>query len=313
MRLLVVLPVAVRRLKAARPLPRRIASVQRMAPLAVSRFALHVAGDLLSAADLLGSTWRLLRRAWSKRLCARCAPAPPPRPVASVSCMGSGDRALAVPPFLTSLQMRNADHDVPVPTGPLFAPCRPATTRDAKHTHADPPRHAGAGGAARARGPPPAGPIGVTRPPSPLRLITRPPSRLAMGRRKAVGAAIFALSVAGFVVYAYLLMLSEWSPIVLQLSVMMIVGGILGVVSWIGYTMATTRPSSASVYFDPAAAFSPPGRQGGARDGDEGEGGGKDSGGAAPAAAGRPAGDRPSASPSGSAPPPDPCRPATLR
>lgn len=127
-----------------------------------------------------------------------------------------------------------------------------------------------------------------------------------MGRRKAVGAAIFALSVAGFVVYAYLLMLSEWSPIVLQLSVMMIVGGILGVVSWIGYTMATTRPSSASVYFDPAAAFSPPGRQGGARDGDEGEGGGKDSGGAAPAAAGRPAGDRPSASPSGSAPPPDP-------
>lgn len=75
-----------------------------------------------------------------------------------------------------------------------------------------------------------------------------------MGRRKAAGAAIFALSIAGFVAYAYLLMLSEWSPVVLQLSVLMIVGGILGVVSWIGYTMATTRPSSASVHFDINAA-----------------------------------------------------------
>ena len=88
-----------------------------------------------------------------------------------------------------------------------------------------------------------------------------------MGRRKAVGAAIFALSMAGFVAYAYLLMLSEWSPIVLQLSVMMIVGGILGVISWIGYTMATTRPSSSLVYFDPAAAFSPPQGPGGPRAG----------------------------------------------
>lgn len=76
-----------------------------------------------------------------------------------------------------------------------------------------------------------------------------------MERRKAVGAAIFALSVAGFVVYAYLLMLSEWSPVVLQLSVLMAVGGILGVVSWIGYTMVTTRPTSASVYPDTGPAF----------------------------------------------------------
>lgn len=81
-----------------------------------------------------------------------------------------------------------------------------------------------------------------------------------MGRRKAAGAAIFALSVAGFVAYAYLLMLSEWSPVVLQLSVLMIVGGILGAVSWIGYTMATTRPSSASVYPDAGPAFWPSAR-----------------------------------------------------
>ncbi len=42
-------------------------------------------------------------------------------------------------------------------------------------------------------------------------------------------------------------MLSEWSPIVLQLSILMMIGGILGVVAWIGYVMATTKPSSASI------------------------------------------------------------------
>lgn len=68
-----------------------------------------------------------------------------------------------------------------------------------------------------------------------------------MDRRKAAGVAIFALCVAAFFLYAYLLMLSEWSPIVLQLSVLMIAGGILGVVAWIGYVMATTRPSPASI------------------------------------------------------------------
>ena len=57
---------------------------------------------------------------------------------------------------------------------------------------------------------------------------------------------IFILSIGAFFAYAYLLMLSEWSPIVLQLTILMVVGGVLGVVSWIGYMMATTsiKPSS---------------------------------------------------------------------
>jgi hypothetical protein len=45
-------------------------------------------------------------------------------------------------------------------------------------------------------------------------------------------------------------MLSEWSPIVLQLSILMIVGGILGVISWIGYMMATTKSSPSSIILD---------------------------------------------------------------
>ncbi len=68
-----------------------------------------------------------------------------------------------------------------------------------------------------------------------------------MERRKGVGIMIFVLAIVGFFLYAYLLMLSEWSPIIQQLSMLMIVGGILGVVAWIGYVTATTRASSASI------------------------------------------------------------------
>jgi hypothetical protein len=61
-----------------------------------------------------------------------------------------------------------------------------------------------------------------------------------------MGVFIFVSCIASFFVYAYLLMLSEWSPIVLQLTILMVVGGVLGIVSWIGYQMATTtaKPSS---------------------------------------------------------------------
>ena len=71
-----------------------------------------------------------------------------------------------------------------------------------------------------------------------------------MSRRKAQGIIIFVLAISAFFLYSYLLMLSDWSPIVLQLSVLMIVGGILGVISWIGYMMATTKSSPSSIIQD---------------------------------------------------------------
>ena len=71
-----------------------------------------------------------------------------------------------------------------------------------------------------------------------------------MNKRKVMGITIFVLCITAFFLYAYFLMLSEWSPIVLQLSILMIAGGILGVVAWIGYVMATTKPSSASISSD---------------------------------------------------------------
>jgi len=71
-----------------------------------------------------------------------------------------------------------------------------------------------------------------------------------MNKRKGMGITIFVFCIGAFFLYAYLLMLSEWSPIVLQLSVLMIAGGILGVVAWIGYVMATTKSSSATITSD---------------------------------------------------------------
>jgi len=71
-----------------------------------------------------------------------------------------------------------------------------------------------------------------------------------LSRRKAQGIMVFVLAISAFFVYSYLLMLSEWSPIVLQLSILMIVGGILGVISWIGYMMATTKSSPSSIIQD---------------------------------------------------------------
>jgi len=71
-----------------------------------------------------------------------------------------------------------------------------------------------------------------------------------MQRRSVTGIIIFVLAISSFFVYAYLLMLSEWSPIVLQLTILMIVGGVLGVVSWIGYMMATTSSKPTSLIDD---------------------------------------------------------------
>ena len=71
-----------------------------------------------------------------------------------------------------------------------------------------------------------------------------------MSGRKAQGIMIFVLAISAFFLYSYLLMLSEWSPIVLQLSLLMIVGGILGVISWIGYMMVTTKSSPSSIIQD---------------------------------------------------------------
>ncbi len=71
-----------------------------------------------------------------------------------------------------------------------------------------------------------------------------------MDKRSRIGISIFILCIGAFFVYAYLLMLSEWSGVVLQLSVLVIIGGVLGMIAWIGYTMATSKASPSSIITD---------------------------------------------------------------
>jgi len=47
-------------------------------------------------------------------------------------------------------------------------------------------------------------------------------------------------SIVGIVIYGYLLY--NWATIILQVTAFLIVAGGLGVVGWIGYTLATTPP-----------------------------------------------------------------------
>ncbi|MEM1507777.1 MAG: transcriptional regulator [Candidatus Bathyarchaeia archaeon] len=63
-----------------------------------------------------------------------------------------------------------------------------------------------------------------------------------MGRDQVVGVLLLIAGVVGIVVYGWLVFLSEWSILVLQLTGFIAVAAILAIISWIGYTLATTPP-----------------------------------------------------------------------
>ncbi|MEM2760033.1 MAG: hypothetical protein QXU32_09940 [Nitrososphaerales archaeon] len=58
---------------------------------------------------------------------------------------------------------------------------------------------------------------------------------------RSFGIAIFIACIVGFVIYAWLLLVSEWKEIVLQITVLAAVAGILGVFAWIGFAMAMAK------------------------------------------------------------------------
>ena len=61
-----------------------------------------------------------------------------------------------------------------------------------------------------------------------------------MANDRAVGGAILVASIVGIVVYGFLLV--YWESIVLAVTAFVAVSLILGILAWIGYTMATTPP-----------------------------------------------------------------------
>jgi len=62
-----------------------------------------------------------------------------------------------------------------------------------------------------------------------------------MSRDQIIGLVLLLGSIIGIIIYAWFLFL--WNPqIILQLTVFVIVGGVLTVLGWIGFTLATTPP-----------------------------------------------------------------------
>ena len=63
-----------------------------------------------------------------------------------------------------------------------------------------------------------------------------------MSKDQGVGVVLLIASVVGIVLYGWLVFLSEWQLMVLQATGFIAVAGLLGIVAWIGYTLATTPP-----------------------------------------------------------------------
>ena len=71
-----------------------------------------------------------------------------------------------------------------------------------------------------------------------------------MADDRVLGGAILVLSLAGVVVYFWLLFMSPWAWLTIQVSAFLAVGLCLLIVAWIGYTLATTPPPMPLEDFD---------------------------------------------------------------
>lgn len=63
-----------------------------------------------------------------------------------------------------------------------------------------------------------------------------------MNTDQGLGGLLLIISFIGIVLYGWLIFLSEWADIVLKLTGFIAVAGVLIIVAWIGYTLATTPP-----------------------------------------------------------------------
>jgi len=63
-----------------------------------------------------------------------------------------------------------------------------------------------------------------------------------MSKDQVIGVAMLVGSIGGILIYFYLVFLSTWTIIVMQLTAFIAVAGVLGILAWIGYTLATTPP-----------------------------------------------------------------------
>ena len=71
-----------------------------------------------------------------------------------------------------------------------------------------------------------------------------------MSNDRVLGGAILVGSLAGIAVYFWLLFMSPWAMLTIQVSAIAAVGMVLLIIAWIGYTLATTPPPMPFEDFD---------------------------------------------------------------
>jgi predicted DNA-binding transcriptional regulator len=71
-----------------------------------------------------------------------------------------------------------------------------------------------------------------------------------MSSDRALGGGILVGSLAGLVIYFWLVFMSPWSWLTIQVSAFLAVAMVLLIMAWIGYTLATTPPPMPIEDFD---------------------------------------------------------------
>ena len=63
-----------------------------------------------------------------------------------------------------------------------------------------------------------------------------------MNRDQVIGAGLAIGSIAVLIVYIYILFFTGYDVLLMKLTALVAVGGVAGILAWIGYTLATTPP-----------------------------------------------------------------------
>ncbi|MCD6235505.1 MAG: transcriptional regulator [Thaumarchaeota archaeon] len=63
-----------------------------------------------------------------------------------------------------------------------------------------------------------------------------------MSRDQAIGVLLLVAAVLGIVIYGWIVFFTQWFLLLLQITGFVAVAAVLGVLGWIGYTLATTPP-----------------------------------------------------------------------
>jgi predicted DNA-binding transcriptional regulator len=63
-----------------------------------------------------------------------------------------------------------------------------------------------------------------------------------MSKDQIIGALLFLGGIAGIILYFWLVFLSPWISLILEITAFLAVAAVLAIMAWVGYTLATTPP-----------------------------------------------------------------------